>query len=441
MTEDLERYENIKPPANPSRRHIDKLVRRLLDGRTAWDARKELSMIGAAAVPSLAAALEDSRFRATERADIRIPAPLELVLELLVPHGPDYVLEAALPLVSSPSDKVRKMAALQLASLGRAETVPVLTKLLDDPDGRVHPYVAMGVERAVAAGRCGDEFRRGMYEALLVQCDQDWADAGNEAPRTVVLLDAARAAVDFASPRWLSPDNRTVHRILEACDEAGVALPADLVRTLLDHSLPLAVGQRCYPHQYVVAAALKALARVLGDQSRPLLESALASDHEKVQVAAATGLAMLVGLDDPVDFVLERKQVVGLEGLTAPQRVVYCAFDFNGEVCNGGIMQFFGNTSGDHAVETLEALRVLGHEEAYHALESAMSLVGPLAREPDRDMRLAAFEDRYDELLLGFRPLEKAYYPRAGVLKQRMLLYAIANAEHFRTESQAEEGR
>jgi len=316
MAEDGERYENITPPANPSRRYIDKLVKRLLDARTAWDARKELSMIGAAAVPSLAAALQDSRFRATERTDIRIPAPLELVLELLVPHGPDYVLEAALPLVSSPSDEVRKMAALQLAGLGRADTVPVLTKLLDDPDGYVRSYVAMGVERAVAAGRCDEDFRRGMYEGLLSQCDQDWAGETNEAPRTVVLLDSARAAVDFASPRWLSPDNRNVHRILEACNEAGVALPADVVRTLLDHSLPLAVGQRCYPHQYVVAAALEALAMALGDQSRPLLESVLASDQEKIQVSAAKGLALLAGLDDPVDFVLEREQVVGFENLT-----------------------------------------------------------------------------------------------------------------------------
>ncbi len=35
MGEDGERYQNIKPPANPSRPYIDKLVRRLLDDRTA----------------------------------------------------------------------------------------------------------------------------------------------------------------------------------------------------------------------------------------------------------------------------------------------------------------------------------------------------------------------------------------------------------------------
>src|SRR5262249_20633352 len=158
-------------------------------------------------------------------------------------------------------------------------------------------------------------------------------------------------------------------------------------RHLLDHSLPLAVGERCYPHQYVVAAALETLARQLGDQAQPLLEKALASDQEVIQESAAKGLATLAGLDDPVNFVLERVRRVGFDGLTGPQRVVYCGSQFDAEVCNGGIMQFFGNSSGDHAVETLEALRVLNHAESYGALDNAMNLVGPLAREPDRDMR------------------------------------------------------
>lgn len=181
-----------------------------------------------------------------------------------------------------------------------------------------------------------------------------------------------------------------------------------------------------------MVGALEALTTRLGDQVKPLLESALTSDQEEIQKSAARGLAKLAGLDDPVNFVLERVQTVGFEGLTSPQRIVYCAFLFDAEVCNGGIMQFFGNSSGDHAVDTLEALRILDHPDAYRALNAAMNLVGPLSREPDRDMRLAAFEDRYDDLKAGFEPLETAYYRTKGLLWQRMLLYAAANGDHFR---------
>lgn len=434
LAEDWERYENIKPPANPSRRYIDKLVR-LLDDRTACAAEEELSMIGAAAVPSLAAALKDERFRAAEREDYSTSAPLDQILGLLAPHSPGEVLAAALPLVTSASHEVRKTAALHLASLGRAETLPVLGKLLDDPDGYVRSYVQIGVDRALSAGRCSDEFRRGMYEALLNQCDQDWAEEVNDAPRTVVVLDPERAAVDFASARWLSAENPNTCRILEACNEARIALPHDLVRQLLEHSLPLAVGERCYPHQYVVAAALEVLARQLGEPVRPLLENALASDQQEIQESAARGLATLAGLDDPIHFVLGRMEQVGFDGLTAPQRVVFLGWEFDAEVCNGGMMQFFGNSSGDHAANTLEALRVLGHPEALRALDEATRLIGPLSREPDRDMRLAAFEERFDELQTRFEPLESAYYGTQGLLRQRLVLYAVANAEHFRSQT------
>jgi len=338
-----------------------------------------------------------------------------------------------LPLVESPSDGVRKMAALQLASLGNSKTIPVLNKLLEDSDGYVRAYVRNGVDRALSGSRCSDEFRQAMYESLLNQCDQNWRGAINDAPQTVIALDAARAAVDFASPRWLSTENPNAYHILQACNEANLLLPEDLIRRLLDHSLPLAVGERCYPHEYVVAAALESLARCSGDRARPFLERALASDQQEIQESAAKGLATLAGLDDPIKFVLNLMQRVGFDGLTSPQRVVYCGFLFDAEVCNGGIIQFFGNSSGNRAVETLEALRVLGHTEAHHALDTAMKLVGPFSREPNREMRLAAFEDRFDGLRSRFGPLESAYYSTQGLLRQRMLMYAAANAAHFRS--------
>jgi hypothetical protein len=130
--------------------------------------------------------------------------------------------------------------------------------------------------------------------------------------------------------------------------------------------------------------------------------------------------------------VLEKVKQLGFEDLTAPQQVLYCCFLFDAEVCNGGIMQFFGNSSGDHAAETLEALKLLGHAEAECALSTAMKLIGPLSREPDRDMRLTAFENRYDELQTAFAPLEKDFYRTNGMFRQRMFLYAAANPQHFR---------
>jgi hypothetical protein len=118
--------------------------------------------------------------------------------------------------------------------------------------------------------------------------------------------------------------------------------------------------------------------------------------------------------------------------LSHEQRVVYCAFLFDAEVCNGGLMQFFGNSSGDHAVDALEALSELGHKEAHAALRDAIKLVGPLARETNRELRLTGFEGRWEELQPAFDPLEQAYYATQAQLRQAWLLYAIRHAEHFR---------
>jgi hypothetical protein len=95
-------------------------------------------------------------------------------------------------------------------------------------------------------------------------------------------------------------------------------------------------------------------------------------------------------------------------------------------------MQFFGNSSGDHAVDTLAALAELRHEEAHAALQTAMRLVGPTSRESDRELRLAGFEGRWDELQPEFDPLERVYYATRVKLRQAWLLYAVRNARHFR---------
>ena len=430
---EFEQYQNIKPPANPSRRYIDKLVRRLLNERTAWNARRELEMMGPAAVPSLLAALEDPRFhRAEWEKSSQVPAPLESTLELLVNHAGDDVVRIATPFAKSPAAEVRKTAALHLASAGRASTIPVLHELMRDEHGYVRSYVRIGMHRAVTEGRADEGFRRQAYDLLLSQLDQDWGSAMNDAADTVVVLDPARAAVDLADDRWLSLSNRNAYRILEACNGANILLPEAILRRLLEGALPQAVGERCYPNDYVAAAALRALALRKSDDASALAESLLDHENEKVKEAAGEALASLADVPDPTGFVIDRESKDGYGALSREQRVVYCAFLFDAEVCNGGLMQFFGNSSGDHAVDTLEALAELGHKEAHAALQTAMRLVGPLSREPDRELRLAGFEGRWDELQPAFDPLESAYYAAQVRLRQAWLLYAIRHAHHFR---------
>lgn len=422
VADDLDDLASILPPVNPSRRYLDRLVKVLVSGGDIRAPRRELHLNGAAAVPALSAALDHSALPADR---------LDVVLELLAPHAPDTVVSAAVRHARSDRSAVRKIAGLHLAAVGQADTLPILAELLNDADGYVRSYVSIGARRAMAGGRADPAFLTGIYDLLLAQCDQNWLTATNSAAEAVVALDPVRAAADFGTDRWLTPGNRFASAILEACNRGGVVLPEPRVREMLGFSLPLVFGEQCYPHDYVAGGALEALARTAGEAARPTLDTALAVDNDRVRAAAARGLARLAGLDDPLAFVLDRLETVGLGGLTDPQRAYYRAFVFDAEVTNGGLMQFFGNSGGDHAARTLDALRTIGEPGAVRVLDEAMKRVGPAAGEHHRDARLDGIGGRFDELQAAFAPLEADYSAVAGRLKQRMFQYAAANPTHF----------
>ena len=256
---------------------------------------------------------------------------------------------------------------------------------------------------------------------MLPQCDQDWPDTLNDAAEVLIALDPARAAVDLASPRLLSVDNRQVHHLLKAANAAVVDLLADRVAVVFDTAADRAI-EKTYPHSYTAAEADQdAGAARPPPRLRRGCPSPPRTPREAIRVAAAAARAMLAGANDPVRFVVAEVERVGYAGLTPPQRVVYNAFCFDAEVCNGGLMQFFANSAGDHAADTLDDLRTLGCVSAVAALDGAVRAIGPLAREPDRDDRLTGFESRYDELATALKPLEESYWQASADLRRRWL--------------------
>lgn len=72
-----------------------------------------------------------------------------------------------------------------------------------------------------------------------------------------------------------------------------------------------------------------------------------------------------------------RYERVGLDGLTRPERAVFLAWQFVGEVNNGGFRQFLSNPSGAHASETPSALDEVGMPHAASLLRRALATGGP----------------------------------------------------------------
>jgi hypothetical protein len=104
------------------------------------------------------------------------------------------------------------------------------------------------------------------------------------------------------------------------------------------------------------------------------------------------------------------------ERLTQPARTLYLVGMFEGEVINGGISQFFSNSAGNYAHETLEALRQIGAKLSAGLLEKSLSVFPSGIAPADRHKRcelLFAFEEREPQFLEG---LAQVFYEQVDAL-------------------------
>jgi hypothetical protein len=103
----------------------------------------------------------------------------------------------------------------------------------------------------------------------------------------------------------------------------------------------------------------------------------------------------------------------GVSSLSRLQRDALCVMNFQAEINNGGIHQYFFNSSGDLAKETPEVFRRIGAEKAASILEEGNALFGPEGPPIDREARMEALlrfsksaEDRIDALSEAFYDAE-----------------------------------
>lgn len=105
-----------------------------------------------------------------------------------------------------------------------------------------------------------------------------------------------------------------------------------------------------------------------------------------------------------------------MERLSPSAQVLFNTGDFFGEIVNGGMSQFFSNSSGNRAHETLAALHTIGAVLCVQLLEKAMTLFPGGIAPVDRQKRceiLFAFEERDPQFL---EELDQVFYKRVDAL-------------------------
>lgn len=127
-------------------------------------------------------------------------------------------------------------------------------------------------------------------------------------------------------------------------------------------------------------------------------------------------------------YVLERANRIGIEALARPEKAVVCTVLLEAEVNNGGFDQYFFNSAGDWARQTLVALTDIG---AFHTVELFSKAVAAFpGGMPSAERQLRWRElDEVDQATLS--RLDAEFYKERDNLTELLYAHIRANARAF----------
>ena len=146
-------------------------------------------------------------------------------------------------------------------------------------------------------------------------------------------------------------------------------------------------------------------------------------------LAKEDGTAFAIALSD---LVFPRYDRDGFASLTPAERVAYCVDALEREVNNGGFEQFFWNSSGDTAHETVEALEAIGAGQAAQMVREAMACFPGGAVAASRDNREQALQSIGEAAREKWQALDGRFYEYPDDLTGLMRRYVERNRAGFR---------
>jgi hypothetical protein len=120
-----------------------------------------------------------------------------------------------------------------------------------------------------------------------------------------------------------------------------------------------------------------------------------------------------------------------LDGLTEPQKTFYFNQNLEREINNGGLNQYFYNSSGDFAHETIASLRTIGAGKTADILQKAIDQFPGSAVPKDRVKRQEELEQIEDTANEVWEQLDQAFYKYEDNLNYLNIEYVKQNRNSF----------
>lgn len=353
-------------------------------------------------------------------------APFNRACDLLE-EPPAAAARLISPFLEEPSAGIRKDAALVLGKIGSKEVVPSLRRVFEDQDEYVRSYGLMGLRDALHGGRDHELGANDLFDdiAALLLSNKNADDAAD----LLVLIDAERATGLFLSPKVFDANATFLHEVLEALAKKQTPVPRDrLLRLIAD----LEAREIKYPITYALKEALLLLGQTKNPDDRSFLEKRTYSSETKVAEGAMAGLIASFGLEGFEERIWESEGKNGIGGLPAEQRRYLAVLILDGQVNNGGLTQYFFNSSGGQWREAEAGLEAMGFKERLQLLREAIAKFGKGGPSQEREHRQEQLSKLEQGATSAFDDLDNRYFACKAVVEVLSKRYVLKNEQAFR---------
>ncbi|NRA26186.1 MAG: DUF4375 domain-containing protein [Opitutales bacterium] len=399
--------------------------------REAWGEAQILRELGQRTHPAILKLLGDEdlydRLVKPTGEDLLPEAPFNRACDILGDVPPKEAVAALAPFLNDPSEQIRKDAALAIAKTGAAEIIPHVRKAFSDTDEYVRSYALMGLEFSLN--------RDGLAETVPGELFSDvkhLLEKGHNSDKAADILfgfDSEEAKEFFLSSEVFSADSRIVHEVLETLANAKVPVQRELLLRLIS---ALDTSDLEYPRTYALGEALRLLGQMQNPEDREFLSARLTHSEDRVAEGAAAGLLCSHGLEGFEKRIWESEEKSGYDSLPKHQRFYSAVFMFDAEINNGGLAQYFLNSSADNWRDALAGLEAMGSKDRLAVVREAISLFGSDGPSENRDKRQDQLSKLYRKNDSIFDALESRYYDSDEVVEVLATRFVLANPNRFR---------